>query len=489
MNIKRLIKTVFLLTCAVLFLTAGIHCSYAAEWKTITSSGIMLDYHPDDEEIAVKLLPELVYLVEDLKEFADTKQLEDETSKIESKKAECLNFIAAKVGLDKPGEMMKEVFDSFLLCQKNGIAEIKDISRFRLWRKDRLVESLKSGVRVRGFAYNRAKDDIAFAMSVSYNPNASGMFYDDKKLPLVIEKGDSVSEIIDKARSAINDFRYYAKQMVLSAVIFHETAEAGIVSDFGLRTPFRRWFCDGVAQWVSEMATKEFIGQSAYEQIVNAFSTKNYESEKSKVDLIGWRAAEWEGSMPKCPGLTHTSAHYTFAVKEIRGLAERHGSDVIARIIKHLSKLEAENRDSAAILDAIQSVTKEDIRATLSQYGKEAQDDFRGLCVMDFKLKYIDTDSRTQRELKAGDKIILDGKHDIGLEFKYAVLDKPVDIRLELGDAWNSSTKQGSKKRARLSATAGIAKHPGNFKAGSYMVRVLFNGKVFREVPVTLVNP
>lgn len=489
MDIRKHIKSTFLLTCAALLLTGGVQCSYAAEWKTITASGITLDYQPEDEEIAVKLLPELVNLVEDLKEFANTKQLEDETSKIESKKAECLNFMAAKIGLDSPGESMKKAFDAFLLCQKNGIAEIKDTSRFKLWRQDRLVECLKSGMHVRGFAYDRAKDNITRAMSVAYNPNASGMFYDDKKLPLVIEKGDSVSEITNKARSAINDFRHYAKQTVLSAVIFHETAEVGVISDFGLRTPFRRWFCDGVAQWVAEVTTKEFVGQSAYENIVNAFSARSYESEKSKVDLIGWRAAEWEESMPRCPGVTHVSAHYAFAVKEIRGLAERHGSDVIARIVKHLSKLEADNRDAAAILDAIQSVTKEDIRAALSQYGKEAQDDFRGLCVMSFKLKNMEAGSQTQPELKAGDKIILDGKHDIGVEFRYAVLDQPVDIRMELGDAWNSSTKQGSKKRARISATIGLAKNPGNFKPGSYIVRVLFNGKVFRKAPVMLVNP
>lgn len=494
MNFRKPVMSALIFASAVMFLVGGIQHSYAVdskqiEWKTITASGVVLDYQPGDEETAVQLLPELVKIVDGLKTSTDLAQLEEETSKIENRKTECLNFIAVKIGLSAPGESMKKAFDSFLMCQKMGIAEIKDVSRFRLWERGTLMECLKSGMRVRGFAYDRAKDDLVRALSVSYNPNGiSGMFLDDKKLPLVYQKGDSVSAATEKARTEIENFRRNAKQTILTGVIFHETAETGIVSDFGLRTPFRRWFCDGVAQWVAEVTTKEFIGQSAYEHIVELFDTKGYESQKAKVDLIGWRAAEWEESMPKCPGIVLVSAHYAFAVKEIRGLAERHGTDVIAKVISQLSKLEADNRDSAAILDAIHSAANEDMRATLSQYGKEAQDVFHGLCITGFKFNNIETGNQTPIELKAGDTIKLDGKHDIGIEFRYLVLDQPVEVRLEVSDVWHSGTKLGSKKKTRVSTTIGLTKSVGKFTPGAYTVRVLFNGKVFKEIPVTFVG-
>jgi hypothetical protein len=60
---------------------------------------------------------------------------------------------------------------------------------------------------------------------------------------------------------------------------------------------------------------------------------------------------------------------------------------------------------------------------------------------------------------------------------------------MELSSAWNSGTKLGAKQRSKVAATIDLAKNAEKYTPGEYTLRVLFNGKVFKEIPVTLVNP
>lgn len=495
MNRKRLIIPAYMFACVIAFAAAQVVASPAKQpkWQTIKDSGVLLEYQPGDENLARELLPKLVEISKDQHEY-DQASIRKQIDKIAAKKPECLQFIAVKIGLAKPGKNMKEVFGDIVRRQRELLPALPDFHSFRLWNEDTLKEVLRSGTKVPSFSYDPIGDRVIINCNVDFRSRDKSPLFEKNKFPISYHTGDSVTDISEQTRSFIPDFIRGMLQMFAPWVVFHETAEAGIVFDCGIRTAYRRWFCDGAAQCVVEMAAKEFLGQSIYEDLVTMWYTSNYQEDKPKIDLLAWRGLEWEVSMPGAPGVTLNTIHYAFATQEIRGLVERHGPDVISKVIKHLSKLEADDRDSFAIMEAIKAVTGEDMEAALGKYGQEAQDDFRGLAIRDMKFRMLDFGAEKKGkpvELKPGASIKLDGKHDIDVTFEYEILNSPVNMRVEIAEAADIChvyARLDGKGLSEKSVRIGLPKVAGKLKPGLYKLRVLFDGKLFDEIPVMLVK-
>lgn len=461
-------------------------------WKSIAASGIELEYQPGDEALARQLLPALVQSVREVK-GADA--VSAEMKQVAANKTRYLRYIATTLGLPEPGKAMTRAYSTFQHVPRSFSTMLAGLHRFRLWNKDTLQTALLNGEHIPGITMNSERNGASVnfnSIAVSSGKTTSPSQRKSIQFPVLFDTNDSIEDVVENAKTFLGIFAQMTQKMGEPVILFHEVAESGVVWDFGITSAYRRWFCDGVAQFVAEQTVKEFFGQAVYEHAAMFYDPNSYLTLNMQVDLLAWRAKEYE-AMRDTPRDTLEYAYYFFALQEIRGLAERHGIGVIAKVLHQLATTPAKQRDSRAILEAINAVTGEDMASRLSTYGKEAELDFRGVAIRDIQYSITGDTRAKSRKLTAGTPVILDGKHDIRVEFQYGILDHPAQIQLVLGnEQWKHTSEitLDGKDAPNASANLDLPKYLSDIKPGAYTLRLMLGDKALVEdMPVTIVAP
>ena len=269
--------------------------------------------------------------------------------------------------------------------------------------------------------------------------------------------------------------------------LFHDIAINGIAGDIGVKSAFTRWFCEGMANYVSELCVKEFPGKYISPNPPVWASTTKFEDMKAQVDLLNWRIPGWE-MVPMDDNLLN--AYLAFSLKEIQGLASRHSAQKISSIMKEFAK--SETRNNQAIFDAVKTATGEDIKPALEKYGTAVKDDYKGLAVGGLMIGATEIDSANSTQLKVADTTnipcITDGKHGLAVRFMYETQSPPLEARCEIV---NSSGKVVIGEDLKFDqAQEGPIWHPmltKDFEPGDYTIKVYFTKKLFKEVPIKLI--
>lgn len=275
-------------------------------------------------------------------------------------------------------------------------------------------------------------------------------------------------------------------------LIYHEVSERAIVCDHHIYSRFRRWFCDGAAEVIAELCTREIFGGEAYEKALTTWGDASaYGSDIAKVDLLNWRAAECEDDLPVQMDNHVRRAHYFYATQEVRGLVGRHGRKVLPQIIREIDRLDS--TDSESILKAIRYVTGEDMRSHLAVYGSAINDPYKGLAVCYPAVGYAQLSANGYR---VGDivktnniPLLFDGKHAIVLQFDFGVIDPPVTVSAELvraGTKISDQTVDIDRKAGRVTMEFQMTTI---LKPGDYTLKLSLAGKCFKSIPIKLYDP
>jgi hypothetical protein len=119
-------------------------------------------------------------------------------------------------------------------------------------------------------------------------------------------------------------------------ILLHETTESGIVDKY-LGSDDRRWFCDGVANYVAWAIAREKGGED--------FARKVYDLEaalakaapfQDKIKLAQWPAVENQKGKEGDSALS--AAHYAFATRAVFLMHEQAGPDILPRLFTELAK-------------------------------------------------------------------------------------------------------------------------------------------------------
>lgn len=122
----------------------------------------------------------------------------------------------------------------------------------------------------------------------------------------------------------------------LAFLVLHETVEVGVVDHF-LASKERRWFCDGVANYVAWRTIQDMYGLTAAAEAYNLQQQRmRYASLVPRVDLLKWSVSEQRDNEEKDADLT--LAHYTFATQAVALMHERYGEDILARLFGELGR-------------------------------------------------------------------------------------------------------------------------------------------------------
>jgi hypothetical protein len=122
----------------------------------------------------------------------------------------------------------------------------------------------------------------------------------------------------------------------IAGVVLHEVAEVGIVDRY-LRSPDRRWFCDGVANYVGWRVMRDLHGSEMANLFYNLREQlTRHAAFRERVDLRKWRAVEMQSVEEENAPVNR--AHYAYATHAVFLMTERAGEDVLPRLFTEIAK-------------------------------------------------------------------------------------------------------------------------------------------------------
>ncbi|MEM7011869.1 MAG: hypothetical protein AAF585_10335 [Verrucomicrobiota bacterium] len=126
----------------------------------------------------------------------------------------------------------------------------------------------------------------------------------------------------------------------------HEVAEEALVRDV-IRSADRRWFCDGIANWLSMRVCDEVFGDSAGRRIFDqAYPAEPHERVRGEVDLLSWPAAEDAESTP------NETAHYYFATLAIEKALEGRNAEWIRDFVAKIKETPFKRANMESVYEA-----------------------------------------------------------------------------------------------------------------------------------------
>ncbi len=142
----------------------------------------------------------------------------------------------------------------------------------------------------------------------------------------------------------------------LVAMVLHETTEIGVVDHY-MRGPDRRWFCDGVANYVTWRVVRDLHGPDSANAVYNlAEQLAMHAALREQADLRKWPAAEKQSDDEERTPLNR--ARYAFATHAVFLLNERVGEDILPRLFWEIGKTKAKKVSFKTVEKAWKKLTK-----------------------------------------------------------------------------------------------------------------------------------
>lgn len=469
----------------LLFASVLCHAKSSESWHKLSRSGVTIEYQDDTSELAQQLAPEIAKRLKQQPSKPDVEELQV----LAKRKDEALKFIATQLGMKKPSAEMVRIFDQMTSAVR-VFQSVRECRRFRLWRQDELKQLAKSGHNDPWLTYIPETDSFELGKSLldwQHEPSIG-------TIPIVV-KDDPTQSAFDQILSQVDLCMNVSGILPSAGVLCHEVAEMGMLDDLNIKSAFRRWFCDGAANYVAASCLERFVGKSAETEYLNTQMPDHYTDLKDQVDLLHWRAAEWEKGTPGHMDDELSAAHYAYSTYEVMGLSQRNGPETIPAIFKEIVKYKDPDNDT--ILDAIKRVTGESFRTRLTEYGAKSADQFKGLAIKDFHFGMGEQVSekkwRMTRETLSI-PLATDDSHGVLVTSRFAATDTPLQIRFEciahLRPDHRADTEVctfGSTKKETL-IWASFTFDEDHYLPGDADLKIYLNDKLVKEVKFRLVE-
>ena len=362
------------------------------------ADGITVYYNQQDERFAHKFAESLPQIAGEAQEDLRLKRSDPAVLSAKSFKArrdDYLAVIAHYLGLKKPTAHMKRTFDVTLAsvekmtaaaledCERNGLIEVVQI-----WRKPDLLATLRSNGPDDFFDLNKEKDyvvksGITFALTthlsavgassgkretvVTTAPLSFGASNRKKMfLPVVlavtepIELEKEVPLQVSAARKYLGertDTLVNVAQNMLLLGVLHEVTEVAVIDDL-IASKDRRWFCEGMANFIAYRAVLELdtpeAARRGYDLRQQLDQWQKFERE---VNLPGWKVNEDLNAEEAHSDFNQ--ARYAYATKAIANVYEKHGREFFPRWCREIARTPWKESNIATVHAAFEHLTGE----------------------------------------------------------------------------------------------------------------------------------
>lgn len=295
-----------------------------------------------------------------------------------------LKQIATYLGLNQPTKPMGDIYDGTLRLWQgaDGITGLSVPRSYVLWRKPELHVRLERGEALAGFRRDES-GGLMFDFKFEYPSDPEGKMRPEQKQryfseawskliwPVSIGMPDLSPESqvrsglarLSKTSAGLIQMNSHAGQSSAAFAVLHEATELGVVASM-LSSKDRRWFCDGVANYVAWKIIEAEVGQVEAKKYYDlAAELAKFASLAGRVDLSNWPAAE-DTEKSKYPDDLN-NANYAFATKVIADVCAKHGDDLLPRLFKEIGKTPRERATIETVYRAFKKLTREDLRSYL----------------------------------------------------------------------------------------------------------------------------
>jgi hypothetical protein len=152
-------------------------------------------------------------------------------------------------------------------------------------------------------------------------------------------------------------------------LVAHEVTEFAIVNTV-IKSADRRWFCDGMANWVAmQDVDRRFGPGKGAEAFAKSYPAAELRKEAAKVDLLAWPTEEdiKNGSRPN---VENVPAYYYFATLVMQKACEGRGADFIQQWLDEIRKTPLNRANAGTVLAAYQKLTGQDLKSIIGQMVK-----------------------------------------------------------------------------------------------------------------------
>lgn len=150
----------------------------------------------------------------------------------------------------------------------------------------------------------------------------------------------------------------------LAALVLHETTEIGIIDRY-MRGPDRRWFCDGVANYVPWRVVRDLHGPAAAQAVYDLpGQLAMHAALREQADLRKWPVAEKQSDDEQSTPLNR--ARYAFAARAVFLMHERAGDDILPRLFGEIGKTAAKKTSIKTVENAWKKLTKTNLDDVLA---------------------------------------------------------------------------------------------------------------------------
>jgi len=387
-----------LAVCAVFFAKVAFGTeSEPAQRLSFTAAGITVYYNRQDEAFAHQFAERLLEITQEARENLRVKSSDPAVLTVKSFQArrnEYLATIAHYLGLKKPTAQMKRTFDVSLAsveavvattleeCERNGLIDVVQI-----WRKPDLLATLRTKGPDDFFDLDKENNlvvrrSITFTLSTHFStatgdsrkrrtastiaplrfgsPNRKKMF-----LPVILsaDPADPTKEVplqLMETRKFLGeriDSLVTITQNILLLAVLHEVTEVAVIDGL-VASRDRRWFCEGMANFIAYRAVLELdtpeAARRGYDLRGQLDQWQKYEYE---VNLPGWKVNEDLAAEEQDSELNR--ARYAYATKAIANVYEKHGREFFPRWCREIARTPREESSIATVHAAFEKLTGE----------------------------------------------------------------------------------------------------------------------------------
>lgn len=300
---------------------------------------------------------------------------------LESQQAQIERAIADLLALPQPTEDMRKTYAQLVQAFQTMRPRVFNSypKKFSLWRKPELLARLEAGEAIPGFSRDE-QGELNFSLSVSLfggedtTPDQIQARlerdWNDAVWPMKIgaDPAATPAEDIASNMQQLHEGLAALRQELLSeqkmvAIVLHETTEVGIVGHY-LRSRDRRWFCDGLANYVVyDIAARRLGADQARTYYDIDAEVAKYRAFAAQIDLERWPVAE-DPDFARYP-VQLSAANYGYAAAVIAKVTARYGDALLPRLFEKIGRTPLEQASMGTVYDAFHGLTGEDLRAYL----------------------------------------------------------------------------------------------------------------------------
>ena len=300
---------------------------------------------------------------------------------------------------------------SYLSNMKSAMVTMLQSDRIQIWFKDDLRELLKAGRKFPDFTYDAETDKVNFNYSWGLDSElgegvSSAEEFKEKiaaidppNWPIILDRAEyeegapvaSDSSFVEHIRERSEDilaalgaaaegelgdeeavglkmFDLLDEKQVWFTVA-HEAAELAILKTV-VASSDRRWFCDGLSNWIAIREVDRRFGPGAGEEAFRAmYDPEDLDPLAAEVDLLKWPTAE-DVDSGRAPEVNSSPAHYYFATLVIEEALANQDEGFVKDWLTEIRKTRWNRASSRTVLAAYKRLSSRDLEAIISEVVK-----------------------------------------------------------------------------------------------------------------------